>query len=319
VVNATFGAAPSTVHGVDGRTDFTFNTTPGATGLTDHVAVINYTHKTEELTVYPVDAVSSTNGAISYPGQFAKRDQAGAWMSIGTPNADGKITIKPRSTDILPIHVSIPANAPPGDHVGAIVIALNGLVSGRFGNHSAQKINFAQRIAIKTLFNIAGPKHPNLQIEHLHAAYSGPIDPFAKGKVKVTYQVHNAGNVVLGGPQTVKVSGLFGESLTSKGLAAVPALLPGATYPVSVTIPSAYPEVFMSAKVTIATEGLPGDVDPGLRPVSSSVHFFAIPWILLIVLLLLILGLGWRYWRHRQSKRSAGRHREQPSLQGASA
>jgi hypothetical protein len=240
-------------------------------------------------------------------------------MAIGTPGGKGQVRVKPRSTEILPIHVKVPMNAPPGDHVGAVVVALTGLVSGRFGNHGVQQLKFAQRLAIKALIRVSGPTHPNLQIQNLHASYSGPIDPFAKGKVKVTYRVHNAGNVVLGGPQKVAVHGLFGESVAGRSVADIPPLPPGATYPVTVTVPAVYPEVLMSAKVTVTEEGLTGDLDPGLHPVSSSVHFLAIPWILLIVLLLLILGLGWRYWRRRQSKRATGRHRQEPTFQGASA
>jgi hypothetical protein len=318
VTNATFGAAPSSVHGVDGRSQFTFDTTPGGLG-SDHIAVINYTRKPEVLSLYPVDAVSATNGTISFPAQTAKRQQAGAWLAIGTPKASGQITVKPRSTDILPIQLKVPMNAPPGDHIGGILVSLNGLVNGKFGKGSVQKLKFAQRLAIKVLIHVSGPTHPNLSIQHLKSSYSGPIDPFAKGKVKITYQVHNGGNIVLGGPQTVTVHGLFGEKVVAKSVADVPPLLPDATYPVTVTVPAVYPEALMSVQVSIDETGLQGDLTPGLHSVTSSVHSLAIPWILLIVLLLLILGLARGYRRRRRKSRPAqpeGRHRAKPEPQG---
>jgi cbb3-type cytochrome oxidase subunit 3 len=310
VVNATFGAAPSSPVGVDGRSFFTFDTTPGGIG-TDHLAVINYSHVPEQLQIYTVDAVSATNGTISFPGQSAPRRQAGAWMAVGTPDRSGAIIIKPRSTDIVPVHLQVPANASPGDHVGAIVVSLTGLVSGKFGHGGVQKVKFDQRIAVRAVVTVSGPSHPLLQVQQLKATYDGPIDPFARGEVRVRYTVHNGGNVVLGGPQSVTVSGLFGEHAKASRVVAVPPLLPGASYPVSVTVPSVYPEVLMSSKVTITTQALQGDVVTGLHPVTSSVHFLAIPWILLVVLLLLILGLAWTYWRRRRRRRSekAGRHR----------
>jgi WxL interacting protein linking bacterial and host surfaces len=298
---ATFGAAPANRKGPDGLSYFTFDTTPGGR-LTSYVAVINYTGRPVKLAVYPVDAVPATNGTMSFPSNTAPRTAAGAWLAIGTPNGNGEITVKPRATDVLPVRIIVPPNAPPGDHVGAVIVSLAGLVTGKFGSGSAQKVTFDQRIAVKAVFRVAGPVHPLVEIQDLKASYSGPIDPFARGDVKVTYVVHNGGNVVFGGPQTVSVHGLFGENVAGPAITAIPPLLPGASYPVTVRIPKVYPELLMSAKVTVSPQGLQGDVDPGLGPVSSSVHFLAIPWILLVVLLLLILGLCYRYWRRRRRR-----------------
>lgn len=322
-VNATFGAAPASeklVHGkkvlgVDGRPYFTFGTTPGGR-LTDHLAILNISYKPETLQVYPVDAVAAANGTIAYAAPSAPRKQAGAWLAVGTPGGSGRITVKPRSTVIVPVHVAVPRNAPPGDHVGAVVVSLSGRIAGSFGQGSKQKVKFDQRIAVKALFRVTGPLHPQLSVQQLHASYRGPIDPFAKGQATVTYTVHNGGNVILGGPQTVTVHGLFGESVTAAHVADVPALLPGASYPVTVKVPGVYPEVWMSAKVTVDTTGLQGQVDPGLHPVTASVHFLAIPWILLVVLLLLILGLAWGYARRRRRKRPVEPSRDLAKPQG---
>jgi hypothetical protein len=301
VVNATFGAAPSSSKGVDGRPYFTFDTTPGGQ-VTDHLALINYSHRSERLAVYTVDAVPATNGEISFPAQSAPRTAAGAWMAVGTPGHSGFVILKPRSTTIVPIRVAVPMNAPPGDHIGAVVASLAGLVKGRFGQGGTQRVKFDQRIAVKAAFRVTGPTHPLLTITNLTASYDGPIDPFASGDVTVRYTVHNGGNVVLGGPQTVSVHGLFGQTEFAQKVATVPPLLPGASYPVTVRVPDVYPELLMSASVTIGTRGLQGDVTPGLHPVTSSVHFLAIPWILLVVLLLLILGLARWYWRRRRRR-----------------
>jgi hypothetical protein len=303
VTNATFGAGPADAKGADGRAFFTFDTTPGGS-QTDHVEITNSSYKTERLAVYTVDAVAATNGTISFPGPHAPRQQAGAWMRVGTPGGKGEITLKPRSTDILPVYVSVPSNAPPGDHVGAVVVSLTGLVIGRFGHAGLEKAKLDQRIAIRALFRVTGPLHPLLTINNLTASYRGPIDPFARGQVAVSYIVHNGGNVVLGGPQVVSVHGLFGEHVAGPALVAVPALLPGASYPVHVVVRRVYPELLMSATVTVTPQPLSGQEDGSLRPVSASVHFVAIPWILLIVVVLAALGLAGWYWRRRRRRRS---------------
>ncbi|MBV9485988.1 MAG: hypothetical protein JO246_08005 [Frankiaceae bacterium] len=310
VKNATFGAAPSSAKGPDGRPYLTFNTTPGGQ-TTDHVAITNYSHRPLRVTTYTVDAVPDTRGAISFPLPDVKRRDAGAWMSVGTPHGRGVLTLQPRSVNVLPVHVHIPMNAPPGDHVGGVVVSLAGKVKGRFGQGSTQNEKFLQRIAVRAVFRVTGPIHPRVDIRNLTASYDGPVNPFARGDVKVSYVVHNGGNVVFGGPQSVSVHGLFGEDVSSGAVASIPPLLPGASYPVVVTVPNVYPELLMNAKVTVNPEGLQGAVDTGLKPTSSSVHFLAIPWLLLLILLLLIVGLAFRYW-WRKHRRQAGRHRIDP-------
>lgn len=301
--NATFGAAPSSAKGPDGRPYYNFNTTPGGRA-TDHIAITNYTYRSEKLAVYTVDAVSAANGTISFPPQSAPRTQAGAWMAVGTPHGRPQIVVKPRSIVLLPVHVRVPMNASPGDHIGAVIVSLTGKVAGRLGNGSRQKVDFEQRIAVRAAFRVSGPVHANLTIEQLKASYHGKLDPFAKGYAQVTYVAHNSGNVVLGGPQTISVHGLFGEHVVALHTPPIPPLLPGASYPISVKVPRVYPEGLMTAKVTITEQGLSGDINPGLHVVSSSVHFLAIPWLLVLVLLLLILGLTLGYWKRRRGRAS---------------
>jgi hypothetical protein len=313
---ATFGAAPANAKGPDGLPYFTFDTTPGG-ALTDHLAVTNYTRRAVRLAVYPVDAVSATNGTISFPSRSAPRQEAGAWLAVGTPGRSGFVTVKARSTDILPVRIVVPTNAPPGDHIGAVVVSLAGLVTGKFGHGGTQKVKFEQRIAVKAVFRVSGPIHPLVAIQGLKASYRGPIDPFARGDVRVTYVVHNGGNVVFGGSSVISVHGLLGEHVVAPKAVQIPPLLPGASYPVSVVVPAVYPELLMSAKVTVNPQGLQGDIDTGLVPVSSSVHFLAIPWLLVVVLLLLMLGLCYRYWRRRRLRRAEGSHRDILEPQGA--
>jgi Bacterial protein of unknown function (DUF916) len=301
--NATFGAGPAGPKKADSRPYLTFVSSPSGTAV-DHVAVTNYSHRPLRLNVYTVDAVPATNGAIAFKTKDASRDQAGAWMAVGTPGGTGVITVKPRSTDILPVRVRIPANASPGDHVGGVIVSLNGRVKGTFGRSGKEGARFEQRIAVRSVFRISGPLHPLLTIEALKASYSGPLNPFAKGHATVSYVVHNGGNVVLGGPQTVTVSGPFGHT-TATDVPDVPALLPGGSFPVKVKVSGVYPQGVMKAKVTINTEPLQGEVDPGVKPVSSSVHFLAIPWFWLVVLLLLILGLAGYLIRRRHRQAAA--------------
>ena len=165
-----------------------------------------------------------------------------------------------RTTIILPFRLRVPSNASPGDHAGAVIVSINGLVKSK-----SQKLKLEQRIATRVIIRVSGPLHPQLSIENLHASYSGHLNPFASGTVTITYTVRNTGNALLGATQQVSVHGLFGSSAHATGVRGVPLLLPGGAYQVKTRVPGVLPEVWVTAAVRLGPEGLRGDINPGAR------------------------------------------------------
>jgi hypothetical protein len=316
--SATFGSGPANKHKPDGRTYFNYDTSAGGQA-SDHLAVLNLTCHPEILRVYTVDVVPGSNGSFLYQPRSAKRIGAGAWVAVGTPHASGVVRVGKRSTTVLPVHLHVPANASPGDHVGAIIVSLTSLVKGK--GPTSQRVHFEQRVANRVIVRVAGKVNPQLSIENLHAKYEGTLNPTSSGKAKVTYTVRNTGNAILGATQQVSVHGLFGSTAHAKPLPVIQPLLPGGAITVTATVPGVYPELLETAHVTINPESLAGDANPGLHPVSSSVHFLAIPWIIVLVLVLLILYFAWRYWRRRRRRHVeaavSGGSRPEPEPQGA--
>jgi hypothetical protein len=132
-----------------------------------------------------------------------------------------------------------------------------------------------------------------------------------KGTTTFRYVVHNTGNTLLGGAQAVSVHGWFGSTTHAPPIPGIPLLLPGASYPVAVTVPGVYPELRMSAKVQIIPAGLQGDVNPGVQVVSASEGFWAVPWTVLAVIVAVIaVAAGW-VWRKRTAPRRALRQRRE--------
>lgn len=298
---ASFGAGPASTKTLDGRPYFSYDASPGGV-LEDHIAIVNFAAHAQTLNVYTVDAATGSTGDFVYAVKSAARRQVGAWLSVPTPSSAGVVTVGPHKTMILPVLLRVPAKASPGDHAGAVIVSLTGLVKGKKG----QLVKFEQRIATRVIIRVSGPLHPGLTIENLHAQYLGHLNPFADGTVKITYTVHNTGNVLLGASQGVTVHGLFGSSAHAKSVPGVPLLLPGGSYKVSAVVPGVAPEISVTATVRLRPEGLRGDVNPVLRVVTASVHLWAVPWLLIIVVIvlaLIIAGLIWR--RRRRSKAPA--------------
>jgi hypothetical protein len=325
--NVTFGAGPaSPVHtkqgkvvkvngkvkyAIDGRPYFSYDSSPG--GVThDWIEIVNYAHKAQRLAVYPVDAMTASDGAFAYSPRSAKRRLAGAWISVGTRNASGMVTLPARSQVVLPVRLRVPRNAPPGDHAAAIVVSLTGLVTAK-----GKRVNFEQRVATRALVRVSGKLRPALSIEDLHIHYSGVSNPFGKGSASVSYTVVNNGNAMLGGTQEVVIHGLLGASATLTAIPGVPLLLPGAKYPVHVKVPGVFPEAIESAKVEIVPQGLRGAINPGLHPESASAHFWAVPWLLILIVVVLIAATAVSISRRRRT-RKPGAHRKDATPQRVS-
>ena len=287
---AEFGAGPASATKLDGRPYFTYDASPGGI-LEDHIAIENFSTRPLKVNVYTVDAQSGPNGDFVYATESGARQQVGAWLSLGSRSLV-QITVPGRTTIIEPFRLKVPVNASPGDHAGAVIVSINGLVQGK-----NQKLKLEQRIATRVIIRVSGPLHPRLSIENLHASYSGSLNPFASGVVTVTYTVRNTGNALLGATQQVRVHGLFGSSRHAANLKLVPLLLPGGSYQVKTRLPGVLPEVWVTASVRLSPQGLRGDVNPGIHVATASVTVLTMPWILLAIVIALLVLIIVRNWR----------------------
>lgn len=293
--NVAFGAGPASAKKIDGRPYFDYHTSPGGS-FADHLGIINFSHKKLTLNVYAVDVASGKKGAFSYLPKSAPRRQVGDWLEVGARNGLGQVTVAPRATVILPVFLTVPKNASPGDHVGAVIVSITGLAKNKQG----QRIKIEQRIATRVIVRVLGPLHPRLSIENLRANYSVPLNPFASGNMTISYKVVNSGNVLLGGAEQVSVHGLFGSTAHARSVPAIPVLLPGGSYAVSVPVTGVFPEISLTATARLVPHSLRGDINPGLHPTTASTSVLAIPWILIVIIVVVVLAVIALFWRRRR-------------------
>ena len=135
---------------VDGRPYYYYLAQPGSK-LTDLVAVVNVGTTPIRLSVYSTDASNSLDGSFSFPAAADKPRDVGTWVHVTLPH-DASTVIKGRSTAFLPVTVTVPANASPGDHAGALVASLQGEVK----NSQGQLVHLDQRVATRMFFRISG-------------------------------------------------------------------------------------------------------------------------------------------------------------------
>jgi hypothetical protein len=298
---ATFGLGPASATAVDGRPRFEWSADPGGT-LKDHVAVVNIGSTALTLDLYARDAVNQPDGSLGLQTKASNPTDAGSWITLEIPRGASTITVPARSTVIVPVSLAVPSNASPGDHTGGIIVSLTARSTST--GKQALTPNLEQRVAVPVAIRISGPLRPSLSVQSLSASYGQTLNPVGSGHAAVTYKVVNTGNVNLGGHEAVSISGLLGSRVHAKA-PDVPVLLPGGSIIESIPVHGVLPEFLMSARVTVTPLAASGDVDPGLIATSGSKHFWAVPWLLLGIMALLLLG--WRQLRRRK-RPSTGRH-----------
>ncbi|MCX6460049.1 MAG: DUF916 domain-containing protein [Actinobacteria bacterium] len=301
----TFGIGPASAKDVDTRPDFTLLQGRGGT-TTDHVALVNLSTIPLPVDVYVVDAVTGADGSVSLKARADKSTDVARWVKLQTPNGKSTVVVPARSKVIIPFTVTVPKDAPVGDHLAGIVASITADGAAAAGS---QDVKLEQRVGVRLNLRVAGAVTPSLAIENLSASYAGTLNPFGKGSVVVSYTVHNTGNVKLGGRQQVSVAGVIGGATTATDLRDIPLLMPGASVDVTTVVPDVAPLVYLSTDVLV-TAAAPGtDANPEVAPASASVHLWAVPWTLLaLIILILLAALIIVSRRRRTPPRSGGRH-----------
>lgn len=269
----------------------------GAT-VNDEVTVVNLSPLPLTLDVYPVDVYNDVNGNLEPQVAAAKPTDAGAWVTMRTPAGKRTLVLPGRGTLVVPISVKIPKNAAVGDHLAGLMVSLT--AKGQSAGDKATPVNLEQRVGVRLSIRVAGQLKPELTISDVDPTYTGSLTPWGRGSAQVTYVVTNTGNVKLGGHQKVAINGLFGAAAAPLDVNDLPVLLPGGTATVTVQVPNVAPMGLLSADVTVVPAAAQGDAVPELAVATASAKFWAIPWTLL-ALVLLVAGLITWWWRRRNA------------------
>ena len=186
------------------------------------------------------------------------------------------VTVRPGESVDVPFALTLPDDAASGDHAGGIVAEAGG-----------------SKAEIRLRLRVAGPLKPKLTVEQLRIDYAGTPNPFGKGDATVSYTIHNTGNATLKARQTLSVSGPFGGWAVQAGrIADSPALLPGATFKVTVPLHGVTPALRSTATVALVPllTDAAGSTAP-LAAIEASGHAWTVPWTLLLVVALALGGL----------------------------
>lgn len=280
------------------RSSFAYSVNPGG-WIDDAMVVANRGKDPLTLSVYAADGYTTETGQLDLLTRDKKSVGVGAWLHADRTS----VKVAPGRTVRIPFSVTVPDNATPGDYVGGLLTSLK-------QPDAAAGINVDRRLGIRVKLRVSGALRPRLAVEDLSVDYRGTANPFATGEATLTYTVHNTGNTVLSARQKASLSGPFGWLKAKAGaVAATPDLLPGERWKVTVPLHGVAPAVRLTAAVTVTPllTDASGSVSP-LAPVRATAGGWAVPWTLLVVIVVLAaVGTAWLLLARRARARRAER------------
>ncbi len=274
------------------RPDLSYELDPGAT-VQDSITVYNYGNVALNFQIYATDAVNNDVGAFDLLAGGDQPTDVGSWIDVGQTT----LTV-PAGTEVtLPITITVPADASPGDHVGGILASSPVAGTGPDG----KSVTVDRRTGTRVYLRVTGPVQPDLAVETVETSYEPSLNPL-DGTATVTYRIRNRGNVRLGGVPKVTVSGPFGVAKQTVVEDEVEELLPGE----DVEFTTTFEGVPGSAVAFTSVElGAPDDVDEANYEASGRSGFALAPPVTLLALALAVfLALRARraYLRHRRGR-----------------
>ena len=276
----SWALAPAAADATSGnRPDLTYSAAPGAT-IKDAITVYNYGNVTETFNVYATDAFNNKDGKFDILPGDKKAVDAGSWLKLD----QGVLTVIPGKQVTIPITITIPADATPGDHVGAVVAS-----SGTVGQSPDNKvITLDRRTGTRLYIRVTGKLNPDLHVANVVSDYHQSANPLG-GTAHVTFRIENRGNVRLGGKVTVAISGPFGLMEKKVTLPDLDEVLPGQKFDLSADLKDV-PALFLDSttvKVIPSSKSAVGDLAVSNGDASN----FAPPILVLVVFLFLIVAV----------------------------
>lgn len=303
----TWSVAPADGEGPDGRASLDYVVEPGNV-YTDHVAVQNFGEQPLTVSLYAQDAVQTAESGFEVlaPEDDAKR--VGAWMTLDA----AEVTVPARDQAVVPLTLTIPDDAEPGDHVGGV------LAVGAPGAGSGATVQY--RVGTRVHLRVAGPVEAALAVDTLDGRHETRWTPFASAPLDVAATLVNEGNVRLAPAVRVRAIGLFGWWSATGEVDGIDEILPGGASAGS----ARWEEVPAIGPIWVTVEL--GDVASMGQDVTGITAFaertvvvWAMPWVLLATLVLLLAAAVVAVRNLRLRRRAARAVGSVPAVSGDSA
>lgn len=274
-----------------GRPNLSYEVAPGGT-VTDEVTLFNYSNVPLTFRIYATDAFNNDDGGFDLLPGDQRPTGIGTWISVPQES----LTVPARAAVTMPITLTVPEAARPGDYAGGILASSRAEGTGPDG----KLIGVDRRIGPRVYLRVSGKLQPELSIEDLRATVDPSLNPVG-GSAEVVYRILNSGNVRMAGTQQVSISGPFGVAKQSAPTSRIPELLPGESVELRANFDGVGSTGVAVAEVRVEPDPIGTDVEAP-APTARRRLTLAVPYgVIGGAVVLLLLRYSLRAFRRRQS------------------
>lgn len=260
----------------------------------DAVTVTNYSTRAATFVVYASDGIVTSDGQFDVLPSATAPTEAGSWVSVGegAPGEAITVEIDAESDVTLPVQITVPADATPGDHPAGVVASL---ATGAGG------VGMESRVGTRIHLRVAGDLEPTLAVGEVRARYDFSWNPFSPGTLHLEYLLENTGNIRLGGESEASGSSFLGLGERSGPGTGHREVLPGQEARSTVVLENVWPLIrytgeIQTVPITVGQDVVEVPLEPGTTAWSS----WTLPWIHLAAV---VLALGTLIMRRRMRRR----------------
>ncbi|MBO8190444.1 hypothetical protein ITI46_01740 [Streptomyces oryzae] len=267
-----WSAAPSPPAGratPDARSYFHLEGPPG-TVLRDSLALTNESDAPRRFRLRGADAYNARSGGLAVREEGRSRG-SGTWIAL----AEDTVEVPPHTRAEVPLSVTVPDGAVPGDHPAAVVVS-----DGR------------RTLGVRMYLRVSGPALAALSVENVH------VEEADDGAAVIGYTLVNRGNTALRPRLAVRADGLFGQLVRQPARELPVELLPGQRVTRQERWP--HPPAADMADVRLTVTAADGARD------SAAASYTAVPWGRAVGLLLVLAGGGVAWYARRRRVRRRG-------------
>ncbi|MFH1706222.1 MAG: DUF916 domain-containing protein [Patescibacteria group bacterium] len=161
------------------------------------VDVINQSDQPMEVKIYPVDAVTTKDGAFAPQSEDRERIDVGTWITMSA----SEFSLKPNETKTVDFTIKVPENVEVGDHMGAIIVQSKETPEAEKG--TAMKVT--SRVGARIYLTVPGEIIKELELKdfnwkmeegrvvfYLTLANKGNVRIAPKGEIEIKDESGNA-------------------------------------------------------------------------------------------------------------------------------
>lgn len=243
----------------------------------DQVIVENTGNNPIQVKVYPVDALTTSDGAFALENEEENRDEIGQWVTLSQNEAD----LQPGEKKTIDFSIKMPQDVTVGEHIGGIIIENKQLKEGK-------QINLKTRVGVRIYETVPGEVIKKIEVANLKAkGYFKNIWSLFYD-YQVVYDLINQGNVQLKPKVGMELMSDWWGTVDQSSKETNGSIFPGKQVSLEHQINK---NLFFGpyrAVITVTQEGL--------APMQVAHTFWVWPWKLMVLVSLLLIGLiSWIY------------------------